>query len=158
MIIRYLQSVRTGIMAIVLMMPAAGYAQIENNNCIECHRDIDDAYEKPVTLVKNDIHFKQGIMCVDCHGGDSMIDPGGDPYTAMDPAKGFTGSATRSEIPLFCDSCHGDARYMGQFNPNLRVDQYQRYTTSIHGKRIAEGDENAAVCSWGCFLYSSHFF
>ena len=36
---------------------------------------------------------------------------------------------------------------MGQFNPNLRVDQYQRYTTSIHGKRIAEGDENAAVCS-----------
>ncbi len=147
MIIRYRQSVLTGIIAMVLMITAAGYAQTGNNNCIECHRDLDDAYENPVTLVENDIHFNRGIMCVDCHGGDSAIDPEGDPYAAMDPAQEYTGSVTRSEIPLFCDQCHGDTEYMGRFNPNLRVDQYRRYTTSIHGQRSAEGDENAAVCS-----------
>ena len=29
----------------------------------------------------------------------------------------------------------------------MRVDQYQRYKTSIHGKRLDEGDEKAAVCT-----------
>ena len=130
-----------------LMIPVFGYGQDMYNNCIECHRDIDDAYEHPSTLVENDVHFKRRITCTDCHGGDSEIDPEGDPYLAMDPDKGYTGSPSRSDGPVFCNQCHGDAAYMAQFNPNLRVDQYQRYRTSTHGQRLADGNEDVAVCS-----------
>jgi len=36
---------------------------------------------------------------------------------------------------------------MKGFNPNLRIDQYRRYKTSIHGQRLAGGDEKVAVCT-----------
>jgi len=36
---------------------------------------------------------------------------------------------------------------MRRYNPNLPTDQYQQYLTSQHGKRIAQGDLKAAVCT-----------
>jgi predicted CXXCH cytochrome family protein len=35
---------------------------------------------------------------------------------------------------------------MQKFNPGLPVDQYEKYLTSVHGKRNAEGDVKAATC------------
>lgn len=133
---------------IIFLFPLTIFAQDAVNNCVDCHKDLEGILAAPVTQMENDIHFKRGIMCVDCHGGDSRIDPQGDQDIAMDPQKGYTGAIPRTEVPQFCDSCHGNAEYMRSFNPNLRVDQYQRYKTSIHGQRLEEGgDEKVAVCT-----------
>jgi predicted CXXCH cytochrome family protein len=36
---------------------------------------------------------------------------------------------------------------MKKYNPGLRVDQFQQYKTSVHGKKWAKGDNNVAVCT-----------
>lgn len=36
---------------------------------------------------------------------------------------------------------------MRQFNPQVRVDQLAQYVTSVHGQRIAKGEERVATCS-----------
>jgi predicted CXXCH cytochrome family protein len=36
---------------------------------------------------------------------------------------------------------------MRQFNPGLRTDQLGQYNTSVHGKRLATGDDKVAVCT-----------
>src|SRR6266516_7204614 len=36
---------------------------------------------------------------------------------------------------------------MRRFNPQMRVDQFAEYQTSIHGMRGAKGDEKVATCT-----------
>ncbi len=60
---------------------------------------------------------------------------------------GFRGKILRAQIPALCVRCHSDAAYMRQFNPSLRTDQYSQYLTSVHGKLLARGDSQVAVCT-----------
>lgn len=83
-------------------------------------------------LFLNDVHQSAGLTCTACHDQTH-----GDQYAA--PA--------RAGIPKLCGSCHTNANYMKQFNPQLRVDQLPRYLTSTHGKQIAKGELRVAVCS-----------
>jgi len=76
---------------------------------------------------ETDIHNQRGITCVDCHGDNPQ------------PRK--------TEIARMCAKCHADLNYMRQFNPQMRVDQYSEYQTSVHGMRNANGDENVATCT-----------
>src|ERR1051325_4367258 len=36
---------------------------------------------------------------------------------------------------------------MRRYNPQIRVDQFAEYQTSVHGMRGAKGDENVATCT-----------
>lgn len=90
-----------------------------------------------------DVHAQKGLGCVSCHGGDATKD---DPDEAMGKAAGFRGKIKRTEIPALCGKCHSDAAYMRQHNPSLRTDQLSQYQTSVHGKLLAKGDTNVAVC------------
>ncbi len=65
----------------------------------------------------------------------------------MDPAKGFIGRPAHHDIPQFCARCHADPSYMRKYNPNLPTDQYAKYLTSQHGKRLGQGDPDVAVCT-----------
>ena len=112
---------------------AAGAAK---DTCVECH-----SVKIPVA---NDVHFRNGLSCTDCHGGDRNAD---DPTVAMNRARGFLGKPARTAIPALCARCHSDANLMHKYAPQQRVDQYAQYLTSTHGKRIAAGDDAAAVCS-----------
>ncbi|MFC1557438.1 cytochrome c3 family protein [candidate division KSB1 bacterium] len=132
---------------LVLLCVSNAAGQTTDNNCVDCHGQLEDIVQAPVINMENDVHFRKGIFCSDCHGGDSRIDPRDDPYVAMDPNKGYIGSIDRSGVPEFCDRCHGNAEYMKDFNPNLRIDQYERYKTSRHGQLLAAGDEKGAVCT-----------
>ena len=38
-----------------------------------------------------------------------------------------------------CARCHSDLNYMRRFNPQMRVDQFSEYQTSVHGMRNARG-------------------
>ena len=81
----------------------------------------------PVELFKNDIHNQRGVSCGDCHGDNPQ------------PKK--------SEVAPLCARCHSDPNYMRRFNPQIRVDQFAEYQTSVHGMRNAKGDENVATCT-----------
>jgi predicted CXXCH cytochrome family protein len=64
----------------------------------------------------------------------------------MSKAKGFAGKPSRPAIPQFCAKCHSNPDYMRRYLPQQRVDQFELYKTSVHGKRLAAGDENVATC------------
>jgi predicted CXXCH cytochrome family protein len=104
---------------------------------------VDDATKGPAALIKNDVHIVHGFSCADCHGGDRASD---DPEVAMSKAKGFKGKPARTAIPKLCAGCHGNPDLMRKYAPRQRVDQFELYQTSEHGKRLAAGDPNVATC------------
>ncbi len=128
---------------LVLLAPACLFAQKAKDSCVECHAVMDGPIQRPALLIKNDIHTASGLGCADCHGGDRTSD---DPTVAMSKAKGFIGKPARAAIPQLCAKCHSDPNFMRRFNPQERVDQWELYKTSAHGKLLASGDENVATC------------
>jgi predicted CXXCH cytochrome family protein len=126
----------------VLLVPVFLPAQ-PRDTCVECHAAMDGDLQKPALLIKDDIHIANKLSCADCHGGDRFSD---DPSVAMSKAKGFIGVPKRTAIPQLCGHCHGDPDFMRRYQPQQRVDQLELYKTSVHGKRLAAGDENVATC------------
>jgi cytochrome c553 len=77
----------------------------------------------------------KGPQCVSCHGVHDIVRVD-DPASPVSPRR----------VARTCAKCHGDAAYMREFNPRLPVDQYEKYLTSVHGKRNAAGDARPATC------------
>lgn len=112
------------------------------DSCLTCHAQLTGDSAQPAQLFLRDVHHQVGLSCADCHGGD----PHDPTPEAMSRAKGFRGKPERTEIPQLCARCHSDPAYMRQYNPRLRTDQYSEYLTSVHGKRLKQGDTKVAVC------------
>jgi hypothetical protein len=112
------------------------------DSCVTCHSQLPGQFGKPAKLFSADIHNQEGLTCADCHGGD----PNDDSMNAMSPAKGFRGTPSKAQIPAFCGRCHSDPNYIRKYNPSLRTDQLSEYFTSVHGKRLKQGDVKVAVC------------
>jgi predicted CXXCH cytochrome family protein len=94
----------------------------------------------------NDVHFRSGVSCAGCHGGDPydvvMTKP---TYQSMPKAPAR--HEDRTWIPEFCARCHADPAYMRRFAPDLPTDQYAKYTESHHGQLLLEeGDSKPAQC------------
>ena len=94
----------------------------------------------------NDVHFRRGLSCAGCHGGDPIDTMMTDPiYESMPEAPGR--HEDRTWIPNFCARCHGDPAIMRRFDPDLPTDQYAKYHESRHGQKLLdEGDSKAAQC------------
>jgi len=112
------------------------------DSCVTCHQDLPDPLGTPVEGMKTDVHAKAGLSCAACHGGD----PADDGLTAMDARKGFVGKPAPDRIPDLCGRCHGDESFMRRFNPQLPTDQFAQYRTSVHGRRLRQGDAKVATC------------
>ena len=115
----------------------------KHDSCLECHKAMEGPLADPVTLNNGDAHQSRGLSCADCHGGDPSQD---DPTAAMNPGKGFIAKPNPKQIPQFCGKCHSSAEFMRTFNPALRIDQEHEYSTSVHGKLLAAGDQKVATC------------
>ena len=114
------------------------------NTCVQCHQDLSDTkLSAPVKQTQSDVHGSRGLSCVNCHGGDATQSG---KKLAMNPAKGFAGKPLQAAVASFCGKCHSNAAFMKTFNPSLRVDQEAEYRTSVHSKRVAEGDRKPATC------------
>ena len=113
------------------------------NTCVDCHSALDAPLQVTQDQFAQDIHFQKGLTCANCHGGD----PTKGDMDAMSKAAGFKGKVERKDIPGLCGRCHSDAAYMRQYNPSLRTDQFSQYSTSVHGKLRAKGDDKVAVCT-----------
>lgn len=116
---------------------------VAKDSCLECHSILEGPLQTPAKLFGADVHSHHGFRCNDCHGGDPNVD---DPEIAMGPSRGFAGKVPRTAIPKLCARCHSDANLIHKFRPQQRVDQLAQYQTSVHGKRLAGGDEAVATC------------
>ncbi len=112
-----------------------------SNTCLACHKDEEVL---PEDFFKQDIHFISGILCADCHGGDSAEE---DEELAMSARRGFTGVPSKRQIPAFCGKCHSKIEYMRVYRPRIATDQVQQYLQSVHGKKLGQGDEKVADCT-----------
>lgn len=102
--------------------------------CGTCHGDMQKDFETGVhgAALKNN---SEGPQCVSCHGIHNILRVK-DPHSPV----------SALNITKTCATCHSNAAYIKQFNPGLPVDEYEKYLTSVHGKRNALGDTKAATC------------
>ena len=135
-------SLRWLLAAAFLLAGTSLWAQAPNS-CLDCHSALDPPQQVTPEQFAADIHAQKGLTCASCHGGD----PTKDDDQAMSKAAGFRGKIKRSQVPELCASCHSDGAFMRKFNPSLRTDQLAQYKTSVHGQRLAKGDDRVAVCT-----------
>lgn len=131
---------KTAAVPIFLMIFPFSASAAGENSCVTCHSEQEGALLTPVTEWKESIHKDVGVGCSDCHGGNPDVMDG-----AMEPSAGFSGKPRPQVIPALCARCHADVKRMRQYN--IRTDQYEEYKTSIHGRRLAQGDDLVATCA-----------
>jgi hypothetical protein len=119
------------------------------SSCIVCHTDPErfGEDEKRFLVAEKDlaadIHWRRGLRCHDCHGGD----PKEEEYAgAHSKSAGFDSGKKQGQVPDFCGKCHSSLEFMRKFNPSARVDQAAEYWTSGHGKKLRQGDTKVATC------------
>jgi predicted CXXCH cytochrome family protein len=130
------------------------------NQCLMCHGNADVWEGERLRLyvteaaVAGDIHWKKGLRCADCHGGNSDTEEVNEAHAAEDgfhnlraSPKDFTQPPDPVKVVELCGKCHANIEYMRRYRPSPRVDQLAEYWTSGHGKRLkATGDPQVAIC------------
>jgi len=133
---------------LVILLPGLWTRAAAKDVCVECHSTLGGELSLPVEKMAGDIHQQSGFSCADCHGGDREADVGkGGKEAAMNPRRGYLGVPPPAQIPRLCAKCHSDARFMKRFDPNINVDQLDRYRTSVHGIQLAKGVSKVATCA-----------
>lgn len=114
---------------------------IADDQCYTCHSGLGDT---PSQKFGMDIHFKKGITCAACHGGNSKSD---DMDIAMSKKEGYTGVPKGDAISVSCAKCHGSAETMKKYGSSLQTDQWNELQTSVHAKSSFTGKEHIAQCT-----------
>jgi len=133
------------------------------NNCILCHSDSQSHSEDTLfTLtsgtkgvrghmnlkeVVEDVHFRRGVSCAGCHGGDPAADLGHD-HVKEWPEKDR--QKNRAWVVQFCARCHSDPAKMHDFNPSLPTDQLAKFKDSPHGRALLEKHDDRAPSCVSC--------
>jgi len=132
------------------------------NNCVLCHSD--SANHTPDTLfapnpepgasvhmnlkdVVEDVHFRQGLSCAGCHGGDPAADLGHN-HVKEWPEKDR--QKNRAWVVAFCARCHSDPVKMHDYNPSLPTDQLAKFKTSPHGHLLLDAHDDRAPSCVSC--------
>jgi predicted CXXCH cytochrome family protein len=123
----------------LLVSLAASGAWAAKDSCFECH----SVQEGMSIVFQDDIHYKNGISCADCHGGDPADDNGN---TSMSASRGFKVRVKHEDVAAYCGRCHSDAAFMGKHKAGERTDQVALFRKSVHGEEIAKGNAKAANC------------
>lgn len=74
--------------------------------------------------------------CTTCHNAHGIVSTK-DPSSPVYPLN----------VTKTCAKCHANPAFMRTYNPALPVDQLEKYRTSVHGKRNAQGDARVAACA-----------
>jgi len=118
------------------------YAQEKKvvDKCLSCHADIGGA---EAAAYINDIHYKAGVSCADCHGGDPTLD---DQDAAMSTVKGYIGVPKLSAIPQICGKCHGPEKtpFKSKYHLNNVMDDF---VASVHGRALTESNDGPQCIS-----------
>jgi predicted CXXCH cytochrome family protein len=129
-----------GFVGIAMMgrpQPAIGQGQqspgLPESYCAVCHSDTQVEFH-------DSSHSREGLTCVDCHGGDPKS-----PTVQGAHSAGFRRTFTGAQVVELCSSCHSDPARMKPYG--LPIDQHALYLTSVHGRKFLQGDRNVAVCT-----------
>ena len=133
------------------------------NNCVLCHSDsanqsgdtlftVTPAATTPASHmnlkeVVEDVHFRRGLSCAGCHGGDPTADLGHD-HVKEWPEKDR--QKNRAWVVQFCARCHSDPAKMHEFNPSLPTDQLAKFKDSPHGRTLLEKHDDRAPSCVSC--------
>jgi predicted CXXCH cytochrome family protein len=123
---------------LILILIQFSYAA--DDQCLNCHQGLED---KPSQLFIEDVHYKAGLSCKSCHGGNSNSD---DMELAMSNSEGFIGVPALNNISAICSKCHSDNEYMKKFNSNIHTDQLEKLKESVHGKLAVNGKGMMLQC------------
>lgn len=127
----------------LLPVSPASAEDAPENMCISCHLAQEGILKQVALDWQNSAHALAGIMCQDCHGGNPN-----DASLAMEPSQGFKKKPEKDKIPQFCARCHSDSVRMRSHN--LRTDQFEKYSGSVHGKKLIEGKDLEAPSCVSC--------
>ena len=133
------------------------------NRCVLCHSDSEsqsaenlfsvtaDSRQSAVHMnlkeVVEDVHFRSGLSCAGCHGGDPTADFGHD-FVKEWPEKDR--QKNRAWVVQFCARCHSDPKMMHDFNPSLPTDQLAKFKDSPHGRTLLEQHDDRAPSCVSC--------
>ena len=133
------------------------------NNCILCHSDsANQSADELFSLASNagpspshmnlkeiveDVHFRRGVSCAGCHGGDPTADLG-HAHVKEWPEKDR--EKNRAWVVQFCARCHSDPAMMHEFNPALPTDQLAKFKDSPHGHRLLDQHDDRAPSCVSC--------
>jgi DnaJ-class molecular chaperone len=135
---RFKQNIITVLFFILISFAAA---DAQNDYCISCHTDLEDT---PSKLFMSDVHYKAGVSCQDCHGGNKKSD---DMEISMSKTEGFIGVPKGDAISEICASCHSSEEKMKSFGSVIRTGQWEDLKSSIHGKKSINGRERILQCT-----------
>jgi cytochrome b subunit of formate dehydrogenase len=136
--------------------PKGSKTKLDDNLCYQCHTNKDQWDEKdpeamrryfPEAMLKDDVHFKAGVTCHDCHGGNFDSEKVNTAHAAED---GFRKNKTFEEIEKSCAACHAkedkDVR-QGEHETVWRKDGFAddsaKSCLGCHGKTIHSMPPNA---------------
>jgi predicted CXXCH cytochrome family protein len=133
------------------------------NRCVLCHTDSESqsaenlfsvatssrqpAAHMNLKDVVEDVHFRRGVSCAGCHGGDPTADFGHD-FVKEWPEKDR--QKNRAWVVQFCARCHSDPAKMHEFNPSLPTDQLAKFKDSPHGRTLLEKHDDRAPSCVSC--------
>lgn len=92
-------------------------AALTKDQCYNCHVNMDGRVKAPADMYKSDVHFRKGIPCSACHGGDPKEE---DMDKAMNKSIGFIGVPKGGQVLKICSKCHGK--------------EYTSLMNSVHGE------------------------
>ena len=103
--------------------------------CAQCHADAQAAYAHSVHTQARGSGTNPAATCEDCHGSaHEIVGPGG-PNSPV----------YHANIPATCGRCHGQKFLMESNGESAQA--FVSYQASVHGRAIANGSQNAAVCT-----------
>ncbi len=133
------------------------------NNCVICHTDSEaQSPDGLFTLASNsgpssghmnlkeiaeDVHFRRGLSCAGCHGGDATADMG---HAFVKEWPDSNRQKNRAWVVQFCARCHADPTLMHEFNPSLPTDQLAKFKDSPHGRTLLENHDDRAPSCVSC--------
>ncbi|HEU0209103.1 MAG TPA: hypothetical protein VFQ78_08980 [Candidatus Udaeobacter sp.] len=133
------------------------------NRCVLCHTDSESQSAENLFSVSansrqpgahmnlkevvEDVHFRRGLSCAGCHGGDPTADFGHD-FVKEWPEKDR--QKNRAWVVQFCARCHSDPKMMHDFNPSLPTDQLAKFKDSPHGRTLLENHDDRAPSCVSC--------
>ena len=121
-----------------------------SKTCAHCHSNADMMKKYGSSLPTNQldnllasVHGRLSVtgkehivQCITCHNAHGIV------------------KVTDRQSPVYplnivktCTKCHANASTMRAYNPSLPVDQLDKYRTSVHGKKNAQGDSKVAECA-----------
>lgn len=130
--------IKSLIAAIVLL--SSPLLQADDDSCISCHKDLEDS---PSQLFMQDVHYKAGLSCSSCHGGNRNSD---DMEIAMSKSEGFIGVPKGDKISEICAVCHSDENKMNSLGVSIKTDQYKNLVNSVHGRLDISGKQRIVQC------------